>query len=118
MHIGSAGGRGGVCLCEFKTMQREYNQETSVFACFSGGGSGKGHCSRQSIPFKSNEPAEHWWHMPLIPAFGRQSRQISEFKARLGLNRVSSRTTKGYTEKPCLEKQKQNKTPKTKQKRK
>ena len=25
MHIGSAGGRGGVCLCEFKTMQREYN---------------------------------------------------------------------------------------------
>ena len=47
--------------------------------------------------------------MPLIPALGRQSRQISEFKARLGLNRVSSRATQGYTEKPCLEKQKQNK---------
>ena len=79
---------------------------------------GKGHCSRQSISFKSSEPAGHWWLLPLIPALERQRRQISEFKARLGLNRVSSRTTKGYTEKPCLEKQKQNKTPKTKQKRK
>jgi hypothetical protein len=45
-----------------------------------------------------------------------RGRQISEIKARLGLNRVSSRTTQDYTEKPCLENQKQNKTPKNKTK--
>jgi hypothetical protein len=41
---------------------------------------------------------------------GGRGRQISEFKARLGLNRMSSRITQAYTEKCCLEKQKQNKT--------
>jgi hypothetical protein len=35
---------------------------------------------------------------------GGRGRQIAEFKTSL-IFRVSSRTAKGYTEKPCLEKQ-------------
>jgi hypothetical protein len=39
---------------------------------------------------------------------GGRGRQISEFKASL-VYRVSSRTAKGYTEKPCLRKKKKKK---------
>jgi hypothetical protein len=35
--------------------------------------------------------ARQWWRMPVIPALGRQRRQISEFEASL-VDRVSSRT--------------------------
>jgi hypothetical protein len=49
---------------------------------------------------------------------GGRGRQISEFEASL-VYRVSSRTSQGYTEKPCLEKDKNKiKQNKTKQKTK
>jgi hypothetical protein len=56
-----------------------------------------------------------WWHMPLIPELGRQGRQISEFDASL-VYRVSSRTAKIYTEKPCLKKKKKKKKKKNQKK--
>jgi hypothetical protein len=62
---------------------------------------------------KNNEFSQAWWHMPLIPG---RSRWISEFEASL-VYRVSSRISQDYTEKPCLENQKQtkNKTKQTKE---
>jgi hypothetical protein len=52
----------------------------------------------------STQWSRAWWHTPLIPALGRQNRQISEFKASL-VYRVSSRIARFYTEKPCLKKE-------------
>jgi hypothetical protein len=45
-----------------------------------------------------------WWHTPLIPALGRQRQVNFWIQVQPGL--------KGYTEKPCLERNKteQNKT--------
>jgi hypothetical protein len=64
---------------------------------------------------KQQTLAGQWWRTPLIPALGRQGRRISEFEASL-VYRVSSRSTdlqSEYTEKPCLEKNKnKNKKPK------
>jgi hypothetical protein len=40
-----------------------------------------------------------WWHMPLIPALGRQRQWISEFEASL-VYRVSSRTARATQSNP------------------
>jgi hypothetical protein len=52
--------------------------------------------------------AGQWWLIPLIPALGRQRRQISEFKASL-VYRVSSRTARAIQRNPVLKKQQTNK---------
>jgi hypothetical protein len=48
---------------------------------------------------------------------GCRSRQISEFETSL-VYRVSSRTAKGYTEKPCLKKPKKKKEKEKRKKKK
>jgi hypothetical protein len=61
--------------------------------------------------------------LPLIPALGGQrhsggrGRWISEFEVSL-VYRVSSRTARATTEKPCLEKKKRKKRKEKKRKRK
>jgi hypothetical protein len=40
-----------------------------------------------------------WWHTPLIPALGRQSRWISEFEASL-VYKMSSRTARAIQRNP------------------
>jgi hypothetical protein len=56
--------------------------------------------------------------MPLIPALGRQRQADFWFRDQPGLQ-SEFQDSQGYTEKPCLEKTKQNKKqkPKTKQKK-
>jgi hypothetical protein len=54
--------------------------------------------------------AWQWWHMPLNQHLGSKDRRISEFEASL-VYRVSSRTARNYTEKPCLEKKNQGLDP-------
>jgi hypothetical protein len=44
-----------------------------------------------------------WWHKPLIPGLGRQSRKISEFEASL-VYKVSSRRARAIQRNPVLEK--------------
>lgn len=58
-----------------------------------------------SVDVKKKEiKAGQWWHIPLIPAIRRQRHtDICELKTSL-FYRVSS--SQGYTEKPCLQKQK------------
>jgi hypothetical protein len=46
---------------------------------------------------------------PLIPALGRQGRQVSEFKASL-VYRVGSRTARGIQRNPVLKKKKKRQT--------
>jgi hypothetical protein len=69
--------------------------------------------------YKESHHARQWWRTPLIPALGRQSRQISEFEASL-VYRVSSRTARAIQRNPVSnnQKTKQNKKKKTKQKQK
>ena len=50
----------------------------------------------------------HYGQLKVIFKVLKWGRLISEFKASL-VYKVSSRTARGYTEKPCLEKQKQTK---------
>jgi hypothetical protein len=52
--------------------------------------------------------------MPLIPALGRQRQAISEFKASL-VYKSEFQDSPGYTEKPCIKKQKQKQTNKKNQ---
>jgi hypothetical protein len=47
---------------------------------------------------KKMEESWAWWHLPVIPALGRQSQEDREFKASLG-----------YTARPCLEIKKKKK---------
>jgi hypothetical protein len=51
-----------------------------------------------------------WWHMPLIPALGRQRQVDFWVQGQPGLQ-SEFQDSQGYTEKPCLEK------PKTKRER-
>jgi hypothetical protein len=56
--------------------------------------------------------AGQWWHMPLIPALGRQRQRQADFRVR-GQPGLQSefQESQGYTEEPCLkQKTKQNKT--------
>jgi hypothetical protein len=48
--------------------------------------------------------SQEWWRISLIPALGRQRRQISEFEASL-VYKVSSRTAWAIQRDPVLKKQ-------------
>jgi hypothetical protein len=49
-----------------------------------------------------------WWRMPLIPALGRQKQADFWVPGQPGLQ-SEFQDSQSYTEKPCLEKQKQKK---------
>jgi hypothetical protein len=49
-----------------------------------------------------------WWHTPLIPALGRQRQEDFWVQGQPGLQ-SEFQDSQGYTEKPCLEKQKKKK---------
>jgi hypothetical protein len=53
--------------------------------------------------------AGQWWRMPLIPTLGRQRQVDFWVQGQPGLQ-SEFQDSQGYTEKPCLEKTKQNKT--------
>lgn len=64
--------------------------------------------ARHWVQFKRANGWGGGQHTTLIPALqhsGGRDKQISEFEARL-FYRASSKTAKGYTENPCLEKEK------------
>jgi hypothetical protein len=50
-----------------------------------------------------------WWHTPLIPALGRQ-RQVDFWVQGQPSLQSEFQDSQGYTEKPCLEKPKNQKT--------
>ena len=50
--------------------------------------------------------SQAWWHTPLIPAFWRQRQADFSVQGQPGLQ-SEFQDSQGYTEKPCLEKQKQ-----------
>jgi hypothetical protein len=53
---------------------------------------------------KTRHIAGQWWHMPLIPALGRQRQVNFWVRGQPGLQ-SEFQDSQGYTEKPCLEKQ-------------
>jgi hypothetical protein len=55
--------------------------------------------------FESNIEAEQWWHMPLIPALGRQKQSDFWVQGQPGLQ-SELQVSQSYTEKLCLRKQK------------
>jgi hypothetical protein len=46
-----------------------------------------------------------WWHTPLIPALGRQRQVVLRVRGQPGLQ-SELQDSQGYTEKPCLGKNK------------
>jgi hypothetical protein len=54
------------------------------------------------LVFKKKSCSQAWWHMPLIPALGRQRQK--KVRGQPGLQ-SEFQDSQGYTEKPCLEKQ-------------
>jgi hypothetical protein len=56
----------------------------------------------------NNFTSRAWRCMPLIPALGKQGRQISEFKASL-VYKVSSRTARAIQRKPVSKNRKKKK---------
>jgi hypothetical protein len=50
-----------------------------------------------------------WWHMPIIPALGRQRQVDFWVRGQPGLQ-SEFQDSQDYTEKPCLGKKRQNKT--------
>jgi hypothetical protein len=52
--------------------------------------------------------SQAWWRTPLIPALGRQRQADFWVQGQPGLQ-SEFQDSQGYTEKPCLEKQKQKK---------
>jgi hypothetical protein len=57
------------------------------------------------------ERSRAWWRTPLIPALGRQRQVDFCVRGQPGLQ-SKFQDSQGYTEKPCLEKQKQKQKPK------
>jgi hypothetical protein len=64
------------------------------FKCFS---------TIQDSSFKNCLFSQAWWHMPLIPALGRQRQVHFWVRGQPGLQ-SEFQDSQGYTEKPCLEK--------------
>jgi hypothetical protein len=62
---------------------------------------------------KNCGPAGRWWHMPLIPALGRQRQVDFWVRGQPGLQ-SEFQDSQGYTEKSCLEKPKEKKKRKKK----
>jgi hypothetical protein len=63
-------------------------------------------CYRNSNNYyelKNIDPARQWWHMPLMPAPGRQRQADFWARGQPGLQ-SEFQDSQGYTEKPCLEK--------------
>jgi hypothetical protein len=58
--------------------------------------------------FKITGQAGQWWHMPLIPALGRQRQVNFLVQGQPGLQ-SEFQDSQGYTEKPCLIKPKKKK---------
>jgi hypothetical protein len=52
--------------------------------------------------------SQAWWHMPLIPALGRQRQADFWVRGQPGLQ-SELQDSQGYTEKPCLKKPKKKK---------
>jgi hypothetical protein len=61
-----------------------------------------------SYTLNEKKSGRAWWRMPLIPALGRQRQADFLVRGQPGLQ-SEFQDSQGYTEKPCLEKQKQNK---------
>jgi hypothetical protein len=59
--------------------------------------------------FKNSTLARQWWHMPLIPALGRQRQANFWVRGQPGLQ-SEFQDSQGYTEKPCLKNKNKNKT--------
>jgi hypothetical protein len=67
-------------------------------------------CLMPSKLFKSSILCQVWWLTPLIPALGGRQRQVNFWvQGQPGLQ-SEFQDSHGYTEKPCLKKQKQNKS--------
>ena len=64
-------------------------------------------CACSSIHIR-NQVSRAWWRMPLIPALGRQRQADFWVRGQPGLQ-SEFQDSQGYTEKPCLEKQKTTK---------
>jgi hypothetical protein len=56
--------------------------------------------------FRNSRWARQWWRTPLIPALGRQRQADFWVRGQPGLQ-SEFQDSQSYTEKPCLEKQKQ-----------
>jgi hypothetical protein len=67
----------------------------------------------KSICFKKAKRSGQWWRTPLIPALGRQRQVDFWVRGQPGLQ-SEFQDSQGYTEKPCLEKQKNKKPNKQK----
>jgi hypothetical protein len=75
---------------------------------YSGRAGGLGVCLRSTWGPISKERAGWWWCMPLIPALGRQRQADFWVRGQPGLQ-SEFQDSQGYTEKPCLKKQKKTK---------
>jgi hypothetical protein len=63
---------------------------------------------KNKLPIKEFQPQRAWWHTPLIPALGRQRQTDFWVWGQPGLQ-SEFQESRGYTEKPCLEKPKEKK---------
>jgi hypothetical protein len=68
------------------------------------------------LDVKVSKVSQAWWLTPLIPELGRQSQADFWVRGQSGLQ-SEFQDSQGYTEKPCLEKQKQKKSVQSKRKR-
>jgi hypothetical protein len=58
-----------------------------------------------SFSLKSTKLSQAWWHTPLIPALGRLRQANFKVQGQPGIQ-SEFQDSKGYTEKPCLKKNK------------